>query len=74
MARNYFQVHGDPPHYPMVDFVVCCADRDLKDPKKVKGGTGQAVRMATKRGIPVFNIRYNRDRDRLLDYVNMLMI
>ena len=53
MSRNYFQVNG-VDHLPGVDFVVCCAD--VKN-GEVQGGTGQAVRIATARNIPVINIR-----------------
>jgi hypothetical protein len=55
MARNYRQIMGFKPLYPKVDFVICCADEDKKG--NVKGGTGQAVRIAQKFKIPVINIR-----------------
>ena len=54
MARNYHQVFG-VGKYPKVSFVVCCADEDKKG--NVKGGTGQAVRLAISESIPVINIR-----------------
>lgn len=54
MARNYHQIMGLKNLYPVVSFVICCADYDEND---VKGGTGQAVRIAKKREIPVYNLR-----------------
>jgi hypothetical protein len=53
MARNYHQIFGYE-EYPKVSFVVCCAD-----PMKngVKGGTGQAIRIANAKNIPWVNIR-----------------
>jgi hypothetical protein len=56
MRRNYHQVMGYEPHkLPKVKFVVCCADTTPDG--GVKGGTGQAVRIAKSQGIPVINIR-----------------
>ena len=54
MARNYYQVYGYGD-YPVVDFVLCCADQN--NIGNVKGGTGQAVRIAKAANIPVINIR-----------------
>lgn len=53
MSRNYHQIHGFR-NYPKVSFVMCCADEDAFG---VKGGTGQAVRIAKSDNIPVINIR-----------------
>jgi len=55
MARNYYQIMGDGDRWPVVSFVVCCSEPDRGG--GVKGGTGQAVRMAMDKGIPVFNLR-----------------
>lgn len=57
MARNYHQVSGYDI-YPQVSFVVCCADP--LPGGDVKGGTGQAVRIALYKQIPVVNIRKDR--------------
>lgn len=56
MARNALQILGQPPNHPEVKFVVCIADKAEGD--FVKGGTGQAVRIALDRGLPVYNLRY----------------
>lgn len=56
MSRNYYQIHGFGD-LPKVDFVVCCADPIRNSNGEVKGGTGQAVRIALDLNIPVFNIR-----------------
>lgn len=53
LARNYRIIHGHA-EWPRVRFVVCCAD---PVPGGVKGGTGQAVRVALAAGVPVVNIR-----------------
>lgn len=63
MARNYYQIHGVPyKGFPQVSFVICCADQDKNG---IKGGTGQAVRIATSMWIPVVNIRAEGWEDRL---------
>lgn len=61
MGRNYHQIHGYGDH-KMVKLVVCCADPDGNG---VKGGTGQAVRMAQDLGIPVVNIRVENWSEKL---------
>lgn len=53
MMRNYHQIMGSV-EFPCVKFVVCCAD---PQDGGVKGGTGQAVRIANFHKIPVVNIR-----------------
>ena len=68
MTRNHFQVLGDPPVYPMVDFVVCCAD-EIRG--KISGGTAQAIRLAKIYNIPYFNIRYIHNRNNLTDYISI---
>ncbi len=72
MARNYNQVMGFQ-HLPKSEFVVCCAD-PADNKGNVKGGTGQAVRIALANGIPVFNIRKPEDIDRLKEFVKTLSI
>lgn len=53
MARNYHQIMGGRD-YPQVSFVICCSNYDENG---VWGGTGQAVRIAKEKGIPVYNLR-----------------
>jgi hypothetical protein len=57
MARNYHQVAGYDT-FPQVSFVICCANYKIVDNMmQVEGGTGQAVRIANYKNIPVINIR-----------------
>lgn len=51
MSRNSYQVLGPDLNSP-VDFVVCWT----KD-GKASGGTGQAMRIAESRNIPIFNLK-----------------
>lgn len=74
MSRNHYQIYGMPSLYPMVDFVVCCADTEKNNAKKIKGGTGHAIRLASDLGISWFNMRIEGDYDRLMDYVNTLLL
>lgn len=60
MSRNYHQVIGYDI-YPKVSFIVCCADEDEYG---VKGGTGQACRIAKYNKIPIFNIRNGWDNQK----------
>lgn len=71
MGRNRFQVLGDPPLYPMVDFIVCCADEFNG---KLLGGTSQAIRIANKYNIPYFNIRYLENRSKLDNYISIISL
>lgn len=67
MRRNYHQVMGyDDLELPVVDFVICCADPQGNG---VKGGTGQAVRIANAMGIPVFNVRSNEWEEKLEEFL-----
>jgi hypothetical protein len=54
MTRNSFQVLGQDLSTP-VDFIVCWTQGGL-----IKGGTGQAMRIAKNLGIPIFNL-YDKD-------------
>lgn len=63
MVRNYFQINGYE-EYEQVSFVVCCAKTKNG---KVMGGTGQAVRIALSRNIPVINIREEGWKEKLRD-------
>lgn len=70
MARNYHQIHGDPPALPMVKFVVCCATPKMQEKwgEVVDGGTCQAVKIAIDNKIPVVNIRkdgWNKELKRI---------
>jgi hypothetical protein len=56
--RDAHQVIGMPPMYPQTLFVVYIGTW-VGGNNLVKGGTGQAVRIATKLGIPTFNLRGN---------------
>ena len=56
LIRDAHQVVGMPPEYPQTLFVVYIATW-VGGISIVKGGTGQAVRIATKLGIPTFNLR-----------------
>lgn len=58
MARNTFQVFGAKLD-TAVDFVLFYAE-ETKDPMRPKGGTGQAVEMARRKGIPTINMA-NKD-------------
>lgn len=62
LARNFHQIHGYL-HYPLVSFVVCCADVDEND--NVLGGTGFGCRLAKDLVIPIINIRTKGWQDKL---------
>ncbi len=58
MARNTFQIFGAELDRP-VDFVVCwtpdgCSSHETRG--RNTGGTGQAIEMASRKGIPVINM------------------
>ncbi len=59
ICRDYHQVVGFAP-WPPVRFVLFCADESNGS---VKGGTGQAVRVARSRGIPCLNLRDRTSED-----------
>ena len=54
MARNTNQIFGDNLDTP-VDFVLFYAE-ETDNPLRPKGGTGQAVEMARRKGIPTINM------------------
>ena len=54
MTRNTFQVLGDDLNSP-VSFIVCWTKGG-----RMEGGTGQALRIAKRNFIPIFNL-YNKD-------------
>lgn len=59
MGRNLYQVLGQDLRTPC-RFVVCWTPFSTEaafDPKKWIGGTGQAIRIAGHRNIPIYNLR-----------------
>ena len=65
-ARNTFQVFGASLDTP-VDFVLFYAE-ETSNPLRPKGGTGQAVEMARRKGIPTINM-VNKDWRKQLEEV-----
>ena len=63
MARNTNQVFGANLDTP-VDFVLFYA-KETDNPLRPKGGTGQAVEMARRKGIPTINMAYADWKDQL---------
>lgn len=66
MSRNSYQVLGNDLNTP-VEFVLCWT----KD-GKASGGTGQAIRIANDKGIPVFNLK--TDIDKFSIYISQTLI
>ena len=60
LTRNGFQVLGDDLRSPS-DFVVCWTKNGGP-----YGGTGQALRLAAARDVPIFNLFNTHDRDMLM--------
>jgi len=72
MGRNLYQVMGLDLNTPSV-FLVCWtpfATEDAYDKTKNIGGTGQAIRIAMNKGIPVFNLNTMEHRTRLKEFVS----
>lgn len=68
MARNTNQVFGRALDSP-VDFVLCWTPDGIEhhlERTRDTGGTGQAIEMASRKGIPVINMNRPGWRDRLL--------
>lgn len=64
-ARNCHQVLGDLLEDP-VSFVLCYTpDGSLTGDSRAAGGTGQALRVATAAGVPVFNLQRSEHRERV---------
>jgi predicted NAD-dependent protein-ADP-ribosyltransferase YbiA (DUF1768 family) len=63
MARNTNQIFGDNLNIP-VDFVLFWAN-ETKNPLRPEGGTGQAVEMARRKGIPTINMSESNWKDQL---------
>lgn len=66
MARNSYQVLGSDLKTP-TDFILCYAPLD--DKGKPTGGTAQAIRIADRLGIPVFNLAVNGGREQFEDFM-----
>lgn len=66
-TRNVYQVLGHSLDTPS-KFVICWAE-PTSDMVNVKGGTGTAVRLALQHNIPVINLWYEKDRERILNYL-----
>lgn len=64
MARNGYQVLGVDLQTP-ADFIVCYTENG-----EIKGGTGQALRMAADYGIPVFNLGNYKSKEEVFDAFN----
>jgi len=63
MARNCYQVLGLSLDKP-VDMVVCYTPHG-----KAEGGTGQALRIASYYSVPIFNLYYTKDIDKILSWI-----
>lgn len=65
MSRNSYQVLGDDLHNPLLSDCVVCYTVD----GRASGGTGQALRIAKDYNIPIYNLYYSSDYEKLLrDY------
>jgi len=76
MARNCYQVLGQTLDDP-VDFVVCWTPDGCEreaDRTRMTGGTGQAIALADRNGIPVFNVANSDSKERLLIHVHERVI
>lgn len=74
MARNSHQILGQDLRSP-VDFVVCwtpCGAEAESERTAATGGTGQAIALASRWGVPVFNLARPDAGERLRDYVEGL--
>jgi len=71
-ARNVYQVLGRGLD-KLVDFVVCWTPDGAEETTSQKtGGTGQAIRLANRLDIPVFNLKNQDARERLWAHVETL--
>jgi len=72
MARNMYQVMGITLDKPS-DFVVCWTpDGATTKRTGATGGTGQAIAYANMNSIPVFNLKNNKDFERLMKYIDTI--
>jgi predicted NAD-dependent protein-ADP-ribosyltransferase YbiA (DUF1768 family) len=75
MARNTNQIFGADLSVP-VDFVVCWTPDGAEttaERGRETGGTGQAIDMADRKGIPVFNLAKEGSYERLMEHVSVLV-
>ena len=75
MARNTNQIFGADLNVP-VDFVVCWTPdgaETTKERGKNTGGTGQAIDMADRKDIPVFNLAKEGAYERLMEHVSLIV-
>jgi len=74
MARNAFQVFGRDLDAP-VDFLLCWTEdgcESIETRKRDTGGTGQAIALASLRGIPVINMKNKGWAERVRAIVEQL--
>lgn len=65
MARNTFQIFGRDLNTP-VDFVICWTPDGVTDyikRSRLTGGTGQSIELASRKGIPVINMKNENWRE-----------
>lgn len=70
LARDFFQVMGTSGKAP-VSCIVCWAEPKGKGYDEVKGGTGQAVRIARANGLPVFNL-HEVPATEVMDWISLV--
>ncbi len=71
-TRNWFQIHGESSVDPVSLFVLCWTPDGCEDGKfttRDTGGTGQAIRLASLAGVPVFNMNKPNTERRLRDFL-----
>lgn len=73
MARNTNQIFGDDLDTP-VDFVLFYAKEDISNPLRPQGGTGQAVEIARRKGIPTINMADTNWRNQLEDAIKGIKV
>lgn len=66
-TRNVLQVLGRDVKTPS-KFLIACSDPDNRG--GVKGGTATAWNLARANGVPCFNVRDKKDRDKLARYLS----
>lgn len=74
MARNAYQVLGQDLHSP-VDFVVCWTPdgcNHFTKRSKYTGGTGQAIEIASRKGISVYNLKNDYDLETFMMILDRL--
>lgn len=72
MGRNVYQILGSNLD-KSVDFVVCWTKdgcESHKTRKKETGGTGLAISVASKLGIKIYNLKNNKSKKDLFDFID----